>query len=37
MKQTVTIGTSLTEGTYWIDWQTGGTLASGPWAPPIAI
>jgi hypothetical protein len=37
MKQTVTIGTSLTEGTYWIDWQSGGTLASGPWAPPIAI
>ena len=37
MKQTVTIGTILSEGTYWIDWQTGGTLASGPWAPPIAI
>ena len=37
MKQDVTIGTTLTEGTYWIDWQTGGSLASGPWAPPIAI
>ena len=37
MKQTVNIGTTLTEGTYWIDWQSGGTLASGPWAPPIAI
>ena len=37
MKSTATIGTTLTEGTYWIDWQCGGTLASGPWAPPIAI
>jgi hypothetical protein len=26
---------SLSAGTYWIDWQTGGTLASGPWAPPL--
>lgn len=23
--------------TYWVDWQSGGTLASGPWAPPISI
>ncbi|HUD42613.1 MAG TPA: proprotein convertase P-domain-containing protein [Dokdonella sp.] len=27
----------LGSGTYWIDWQTGGSLASGPWAPPIVI
>lgn len=27
----------LTEGQYWVAWQTGGTLTSGPWAPPIAI
>lgn len=27
----------LAAGTYWIDWQTGGSLASGPWAPPIVI
>ncbi len=27
----------LAAGTYWIDWQTGGSLASGPWAPAIAI
>lgn len=27
----------LTPGTYWVDWQTGGSLASGPWAPPITI
>jgi len=25
----------LPEGTYWLDWNTGGTLASGPWAPPV--
>jgi len=37
MKQIVNIGTSLPAGTYWVDWQTGGSLASGPWAPPIAI
>lgn len=24
-------------GTYWLDWQTDGTGASGPWAPPITI
>ena len=34
---TVTLGVTLTAGTYWLDWQTGGTLASGPWAPPISI
>jgi len=32
-----TSGLVLTEGTYWIDWMTDGSLASGPWAPPIAI
>ena len=37
MVQTVTIGTTLTAGTYWVQWMTGGTLASGPWAPPITI
>jgi hypothetical protein len=30
-------GWSLAPGTYWIDWQTGGSLASGPWVPPITI
>lgn len=24
---------TLTPGTYWLDWATGGTLGSGPWAP----
>ena len=25
----------LPAGTYWIDWQLNGSLASGPWAPPL--
>lgn len=38
MEQIVNLGgLSLPAGTYWIDWQTGGSLASGPWAPPITI
>ena len=32
-----TPGLTLQPGTYWLDWNCGGTLASGPWAPPIAI
>ncbi|MCX6270315.1 MAG: choice-of-anchor J domain-containing protein [Bacteroidetes bacterium] len=28
---------TLGSGTYWIDWQTGGTGSSGPWIPPITI
>jgi uncharacterized repeat protein (TIGR01451 family) len=31
------VGTVLPPGTYWVDWQAAGTLASGPWAPPISI
>ncbi len=27
----------LPAGTYWVDWQSGGSLASGPWAPPVTI
>ncbi|MBN2571432.1 MAG: T9SS type A sorting domain-containing protein [Ignavibacteriales bacterium] len=30
-------GTFFAADTYWIDWTTHGTLASGPWAPPISI
>ncbi|MCB8916396.1 MAG: proprotein convertase P-domain-containing protein [Ardenticatenaceae bacterium] len=30
-------GLFLPAGTYWLAWQTAGTLASGPWAPPITI
>ena len=37
--QTVTadVNTSLPAGTYWLDWQFNGTLASGPWQPPVSI
>jgi uncharacterized repeat protein (TIGR01451 family) len=27
----------LAPGTYWLDWQTDGSLGSGPWVPPISI
>jgi hypothetical protein len=27
----------LPAGTYWIAWQTDGSLGSGPWAPPVTI
>ena len=32
-----TAGVVLPPGTYWLDWMTDGSLASGPWAPPISI
>ena len=35
MRCATVTNTSLTAGTYWIDWQFGGTLTSGPWAPPL--
>ncbi len=28
---------TLGAGTYWLVWQSDGTLGSGPWAPPITI
>lgn len=37
MADVVTVNTFLGPGTYWVDWQTGGTLSSGPWAPPVTI
>lgn len=38
MAQTVNFGgLNLAAGTYWLDFQTGGSLASGPWAVPITI
>ena len=37
MANVVTVNTTLPAGTYWLDWQTGGTLTSGPWAPPVSI
>ena len=37
MMDTVTVGTILPPGTYWLDWTTDGSGASGPWAPPVTI
>ena len=37
MANTVTIGTTLAPGTYWLDWFAAGSLASGPWAPPVTV
>lgn len=31
------LGWVLGPGTYWVAWQFGGTLASGPWQPPVTI
>jgi subtilisin-like proprotein convertase family protein len=30
-------GLHLPAGSYWFDWMVNGSLASGPWAPPITI
>ncbi|HEY5535788.1 MAG TPA: T9SS type A sorting domain-containing protein [Ignavibacteria bacterium] len=37
MVENVTVGTTLTEGTYWVDYNMGGTIASGPWCVPRTI
>lgn len=37
MASTVTIGTTLPAGTYYLDWFADGSLGSGPWGPPITI
>jgi hypothetical protein len=37
MALTVDVNLQLAQGTYWLDWQADGSLASGPWAPPITI
>ncbi|HSL19036.1 MAG TPA: hypothetical protein VLB51_14110 [Methylomirabilota bacterium] len=37
MASVATIGTTLAPGTYWVQWSTDGSLASGPWAPPITV
>ncbi len=37
MANVATVNTFLPAGTYWVDWQANGTLASGPWAPPVTI
>lgn len=37
MLNTCNVNFHLDAGTYWMAWQTSGTLGSGPWAPPITI
>ena len=37
MKHTCSAGVHLPPGTYWVDWQAAGSLASGPWVPPVTI
>jgi len=37
MANATTVSTFLPAGTYWVDWQTGGTLGSGPWVAPVTI
>ncbi|MBE2201473.1 MAG: hypothetical protein IAE79_22870, partial [Anaerolinea sp.] len=37
MANEATVGVFLPAGTYWLDWQSDGSLASGPWAPPVSI
>ncbi len=38
MENVATIGTTLAQGTYWVEWSTDGSASySGPWAPPITI
>lgn len=37
MLNTCDVNFHLDAGSYWMAWQTGGTLASGPWAPPVTI
>lgn len=34
---TATIGANLPAGTYWVQWGITGSLASGPWQPPVSI
>lgn len=37
MANTASAGFYLPQGTYWLDFQSAGSLASGPWAPPITV
>lgn len=39
MVQTVSLAgcPALAAGTYWLDYQVAGTLASGPWSPPVVV
>jgi hypothetical protein len=37
MANTLAVGATLAAGAYWADVDAAGTLAGGPWAPPITI
>lgn len=37
MRNVVQVGTTLMPGTYWLVWNASGSLASGPWQPPVSI
>ena len=37
MANKASVGVTLPPGDYWLDWTTAGSLASGPWGPPITI
>ena len=37
MRNVVQVGTILQPGTYWLDWNMTGSLASGPWQPSVTI
>jgi hypothetical protein len=37
MELVLGVNTLLPAGTYWVDYNTTGTLASGPWAPPTTV
>lgn len=37
MASTCNVNFNLPAGQYWLAWYEGGTLASGPWQPPVSI
>jgi N-acetylneuraminic acid mutarotase len=37
MTAVASVNASLPQGTYWLDWMIDGSIASGPWAPPVTI
>jgi hypothetical protein len=37
MASTCNVPITLGPGQYWVDWTAAGTLASGPWQPPVSI
>lgn len=37
MQNTISVDTTLPAGTYYLDWSAAGSLASGPWQPPVVF